>query len=104
MRVTGLQLTATVYVSNIKNTCFFSRVKNLKDNLPLKSRLSFCIKKTSSSAGGSESFSYTQKKEPSNIHSATAKKHYENQEVQMDEQSLAHTKWNCKYHGIANII
>ena len=58
----------------------------------------FCIKKTSSSAGGSESFSYTQKKEPSNIHSATAKKHYENQEVQMDEQSLAHTKWNCKYH------
>ena len=23
-----------------------------------------------------------------------------NQEVQMDEQSLAHTKWNCKYHAV----
>ena len=34
MRVTRLQLTATVYVSNIKYTCFFSRVKNFKDNLP----------------------------------------------------------------------
>ena len=40
-------------------------------------RLFFVRKKTSSSAGGSEIFSYTQKKEPSNIHSATAKKHYE---------------------------
>lgn len=36
-------------------------------------------------------FFYAEKK-PSEVYSATDRKHYENQKVQMNEQSLTHTK------------
>jgi putative transposase len=61
----------------------------------------YCKKKTTGSASGQKSFSYGEKIPPRVEWTRSANRiNYKRRVFMKDTDSLAHTKWNCKYHVV----